>query len=226
MVPTTRPESQLNINLSGLNPITDPSSIPTTKSPFGGAKPSSALAGLSGARVGAGSPLHEQASRLFPKRTRELQSQTGLSPNIWGPPTSGTSTPLFEIPESPSQDGFPDLVPLTETGINSPATHAFHKSISTRFHVSGRDRVLLDFSELIKLWQCRAVVQASCGQYASASKPSRTFRAVWAERLWLKLGCQNTRRHLDQHKLCGGSHISPTAGIFQRWYVRFWCTNP
>ncbi|KAJ9632538.1 hypothetical protein H2204_007842 [Knufia peltigerae] len=116
-----RPEGQLNINLSGLTPISEPSSVPTTKSPFGGAKSSSALAGLSSARVGAGSPLHEQASRLFPKRTRELQSQTGLSPNIWGPPTSGTSTPLFEIPESPSQDGFPDLVPLTETGINSPA---------------------------------------------------------------------------------------------------------
>ncbi|KAK5236549.1 hypothetical protein LTR47_002500, partial [Exophiala xenobiotica] len=137
MVPTTRPESQLNINLSGLNPIMDPPSIPTTKSPFGGAKPSSALAGLSGARVGAGSPLHEQASRLFPKRTRELQSQTGLSPNIWGPPTSGTSTPLFEIPESPSQDGFPDLVPLTETGINSPARRGRAGTLPSRISPVG-----------------------------------------------------------------------------------------
>ncbi|ETN46568.1 uncharacterized protein HMPREF1541_00753 [Cyphellophora europaea CBS 101466] len=122
MAPTTRPEQQLNLNLSSLPPMPDPSSIPSSKSPFSGAKGTpSGLAGLSSARMGAGSPLHDQTSRLFPKRTRELQSVAGLSPNIWGPPTSGTSTPLFEIPESPNQDGFPDLVPLTETGINSPA---------------------------------------------------------------------------------------------------------
>lgn len=121
MTPTNRSE-QLNLNLSSLPPMPDPSSIPSSKSPFSGGKGTpSGLASLSGARMGAGSPLHEQTSRLFPKRTRELQSANGLSPNIWGPPTSGTSTPLFEIPESPNQDGFPDLVPLTETGINSPA---------------------------------------------------------------------------------------------------------
>ncbi|KIW15191.1 hypothetical protein PV08_05236 [Exophiala spinifera] len=137
MAPTMRPEGQLNINLSGLNPVSEPTSIPTTKSPFGSAKPSPALAGLSSARVGAGSPLHEQASRLFPKRTRELQSQTGLSPNIWGPPTSGTSTPLFEIPESPSQDGFPDLVPLTETGINSPARRGRAGTLPSRISPVG-----------------------------------------------------------------------------------------
>lgn len=137
MAPTTRPEGQLNINLSGLNSITEPSSIPTTKSPFGATKSSSALAGLSGARVGAGSPLHEQASRLFPKRTRELQSQNTLTPNIWGPPTSGTSTPLFEIPESPSQDGFPDLVPLTETGINSPARRGRAGTLPSRISPVG-----------------------------------------------------------------------------------------
>ena len=34
---------------------------------------------------------------------------------MWGPPASGGSTPLREtIPESPSQDGFPDLVPPPE----------------------------------------------------------------------------------------------------------------
>ena len=134
---STRPDAQLNINLSGLPPITEPSPIPTSKSPFGGAKTSSGLAGLSSARVGAGSPLHEQASRLFPKRTRELQSQTGLTPNIWGPPTSGTSTPLFEIPESPSQDGFPDLVPLTETGINSPARRGRAGTLPSRISPVG-----------------------------------------------------------------------------------------
>ncbi|KAK5088777.1 hypothetical protein LTR05_002999 [Lithohypha guttulata] len=119
MVPTSRPDSALNINLSGLSPIGEPSNS-SVKSPFNAPKVSaSALGQVS--RVGTSSPLHESAQRLFPKRTRELQTPTGTSGNIWGPPTSGTSTPLFEIPESPNQDGFPDLVPLTETGINSPA---------------------------------------------------------------------------------------------------------
>ncbi|KEF58031.1 uncharacterized protein A1O9_05954 [Exophiala aquamarina CBS 119918] len=137
MASTTRSDGQLNLNLSGLPPLTDPSSVPTSKSPFGGPKTSAGLAGLSSARVGAGSPLHEQASRLFPKRTRELQSQNSLSPNIWGPPTSGTSTPLFEIPESPSQDGFPDLVPLTETGINSPARRGRAGTLPSRISPVG-----------------------------------------------------------------------------------------
>lgn len=136
MAPTTRPDGQLNLNLSGLNTIPEPPTVPTTKSPFG-AKSSSGLAGLSSARGGAGSPLHEQTSRLFPKRTRELQSQASLVPNIWGPPTSGTSTPLFEIPESPSQDGFPDLVPLTETGINSPARRGRAGTLPSRISPVG-----------------------------------------------------------------------------------------
>lgn len=120
MAPSTRPDGSLNLNLSGLSPIGEPNAASSAKPPFPGAKASaSALGQLS--RVGTGSPLHESAQRLFPKRTRELQTPTGPAGNIWGPPTSGTSTPLFEIPESPNQDGFPDLVPLTETGINSPA---------------------------------------------------------------------------------------------------------
>ena len=137
MPPTTRPEGQLNLNLSNMAPIADPSSVPSTKSPYGNQKPPSTLSSLSGARVGAGSPLHEQTSRLFPKRTRELQSANGLSPNIWGPPTSGTSTPLFEIPESPSQDGFPDLIPLTETGINSPARRGRAGTLPSRISPAG-----------------------------------------------------------------------------------------
>ncbi|RMZ85854.1 hypothetical protein DV737_g466, partial [Chaetothyriales sp. CBS 132003] len=125
-MPTTpRSEGQLSLNIGSLAPAIEPAAVPSSMSPFAGSKPStSALAGLAGARVGAGSPLLDQGPRLLPKRARELQSSNGLaSSNIWGPPTtkSGTSTPLFEIPESPSQDGFPDLLPLTETGINSPA---------------------------------------------------------------------------------------------------------
>lgn len=134
----TRPEQPLNLNLSSIPPIPDPSTIPSSKSPFSGAKGTpTGLASLSGARMGAGSPLHDQTARLFPKRTRELQSASGLSPNIWGPPTSGTSTPLFEIPESPNQDGFPDLVPLTETGINSPARRGRAGTLPSRISAPG-----------------------------------------------------------------------------------------
>lgn len=119
MGPASRTDGSMSLNLSGLSPIVEPNSS-TSKSPFNGPKASaSALGQIS--RGSTGSPLHESAQRLFPKRTRELQTPTGTTGNIWGPPTSGTSTPLFEIPESPNQDGFPDLVPLTETGINSPA---------------------------------------------------------------------------------------------------------
>ena len=52
---------------------------------------------------------------------REIQAQEGISPSIWGPPTSGHSTPLREnIPESPSQDGFPDLVPTSNEPFSAP----------------------------------------------------------------------------------------------------------
>jgi protein JSN1 len=44
-------------------------------------------------------------------RAREIQAQEGLSAHqVWGPPTSGNSTPLREtIPESPNAEGFPDF---------------------------------------------------------------------------------------------------------------------
>ena len=109
----------------------------SSKSTFGESKRPNGLGSLNNARVGAGSPLHEQGSRLFPKRTRELQAQTGLSPSIWGPPTSGTSTPLYEIPESPSQDGFPDLAPVTEAGINSPARRGRAGTLPSRISPVG-----------------------------------------------------------------------------------------
>lgn len=45
-------------------------------------------------------------------RAREIQAQEGVPVNVWGPPTSGNSTPLREnIPESPT-DGFPDFTQL------------------------------------------------------------------------------------------------------------------
>ncbi|KAI9801097.1 MAG: hypothetical protein M1833_002965 [Piccolia ochrophora] len=87
----------------------------TMRSPFGGTNGLGAAGTTAGtARPGAGSPSHELGSRLFPKRAREIQAQERLTPNVWGPPTSGNSTPLREnIPESPT-DGFPDFAPLPQ----------------------------------------------------------------------------------------------------------------
>ncbi|KAG9968345.1 hypothetical protein KCU78_g24254, partial [Aureobasidium melanogenum] len=79
--------------------------------PLGNSLASAGAIGLIN-RSGAGSPSKEYGSRLFSKRAREIQAQEGVSPQIWGPPTSGSghSTPLREtIPESPSSDSFPDF---------------------------------------------------------------------------------------------------------------------
>jgi protein JSN1 len=71
-------------------------------------------------------------------RAREIQAQEGLSPSIWGPPTSGHSTPLREnIPESPSQDGFPDLMPPPESTMNSPGRRARAGTVPSRFPAVG-----------------------------------------------------------------------------------------
>ncbi|KAI9888680.1 MAG: hypothetical protein M1814_006536 [Vezdaea aestivalis] len=76
-----------------------------------------------GPRKGTSSPSHDiGGSRLFSKRAREIQAQEGLSPNVWGPPTSGNSTPLREnIPESPT-DGFPDFIPTAPEQSSAPNT--------------------------------------------------------------------------------------------------------
>ncbi|CAK1365213.1 Pumilio domain-containing protein [Cercospora beticola] len=126
MAPSNRPDYKLNLeglpqlnmhqtrsaNTSqGNSPIEAPAGS-SFRYPLGN--------GLAGAgsqagtgRAGAGSPSKEYTgSRLFPKRAREIQQQEGLTPQIWGPPTSGSghSTPLREtIPESPGSDSFPDF---------------------------------------------------------------------------------------------------------------------
>ncbi|KAK4503175.1 hypothetical protein PRZ48_006603 [Zasmidium cellare] len=125
MAPGTRPDYKLN--LEGLPPITmgqtrsantsqanspiEPPAGSGSRYPFGnGLGNNSNQAGTG--RAGAGSPSKEYGSRLFPKRAREIQAQEGLSPQIWGPPTTGSghSTPLREtIPESPGSDSFPDF---------------------------------------------------------------------------------------------------------------------
>ena len=102
--------------------------------------------------MGAGSPSHELGRRLSSKRyliatetnkqrliyfdrAREIQAQEGLTPSVWGPPASGGSTPLREIiPESPSQDGFPDLVPpLSSSSPGSLRSRARAGTVPSRF---------------------------------------------------------------------------------------------
>ena len=103
-------------------------------------------------RLGTGSPSHELGRRLSSKRyvvldhartldadkvvrAREIQAQEGLTPSVWGPPASGGSTPLREtIPESPNQDGFPDLVPpLSISTTGSLRSRARAGTVPSRF---------------------------------------------------------------------------------------------
>ncbi|KAJ5506113.1 Major facilitator superfamily domain general substrate transporter [Penicillium expansum] len=144
MLPVSRPDGQMNFNYI---PTTQPMSGTSTgrsspselagsgnpRMPFG---PSPGSIGSS--RPGAGSPSHDLASRLYSKRAREIQAQEGISPSIWGPPTSGHSTPLREnIPESPSQDSFPDLIPTTNGSMDSPGRRARAGTVPSRFPPMG-----------------------------------------------------------------------------------------
>ncbi|KAK5108767.1 hypothetical protein LTR62_007827 [Meristemomyces frigidus] len=125
MAPTSRPDFKMNLEgLGSLNPTTSRSANNSgtnspSEQPAGsglrhalGNGLGSATAQAAAGRAGAGSPSKEFGSRLFPKRAREIQAQEGLTPQIWGPPTTGSghSTPLREtIPESPGSDSFPDF---------------------------------------------------------------------------------------------------------------------
>ncbi|EME82246.1 uncharacterized protein MYCFIDRAFT_175785, partial [Pseudocercospora fijiensis CIRAD86] len=111
---------------------------------------------LGNGRAGAGSPSKEHGSPLSPSRygiyisppkhtllehwsslgssAREIQQREGLTPHIWGPPTTGSghSTPLREtIPESPGSDSFPDLDAGQATG-GRPNDSASSSSPRTR----------------------------------------------------------------------------------------------
>ncbi|KAJ5320985.1 hypothetical protein N7476_003987 [Penicillium atrosanguineum] len=139
MLPVSRPEGQMNFNYI---PTTQPMSGTSTgrSSPSDGASkaPFGPAGSIGGARLGAGSPSHELGTRLYPKRAREIQAQEGISPSIWGPPTSGHSTPLREnIPESPNQDSFPDLIPTTNDAIGSSGRRARAGTVPSRFPPMG-----------------------------------------------------------------------------------------
>ncbi|KAJ5717976.1 hypothetical protein N7488_003622 [Penicillium malachiteum] len=137
MLPVSRPDSQMSFNYiptsqpmsgtsTGRSSPSDLAGSGTAKAPFGSA------GSIGAARLGAGSPS-ELGTRLY-KRTREIQAQEGVSPNIWGPPTSGHSTPLREnIPESPSQDSFPDLISTSNGSITGSGRRARAGTVPSRF---------------------------------------------------------------------------------------------
>ncbi|KAI9742597.1 MAG: hypothetical protein M1818_003738 [Claussenomyces sp. TS43310] len=110
------------------------------RSPFGNPSgPTSAVKMAGSTRSGAGSPSHELGgtSRLFSKRAREIQAQEGLPMNVWGPPTSGNSTPLREnIPESPT-DGFPGYAQLPTSETLPQARRARAGTVPSRFSPGG-----------------------------------------------------------------------------------------
>ncbi|KAL2819906.1 hypothetical protein BDW59DRAFT_118958 [Aspergillus cavernicola] len=146
MPPVTRPEGHMSLNYipttqpmsgtsTGRSSPSDPSATAALKPPFGSSTGLNGAAGAIGsARLGAGSPSHDLGARLYSKRAREIQAQEGVSPSIWGPPTSGHSTPLREnIPESPSQEGFPDLVPTGSGSMNGPARRTRAGTVPSRF---------------------------------------------------------------------------------------------
>ena len=79
--------------------------------------------------------MHESSAR-------EIQAQEGLTTNMWGPPASGGSTPLREmIPESPSQDGFPDFLPPSENNVQSPVRRTRAGTVPSRFSPGGASPV-------------------------------------------------------------------------------------
>nr|POE62285.1 pumilio domain-containing protein c56f2.08c [Quercus suber] len=137
MPPATRPDYKLNLDGLGQLSMNQPRSNNTSSANSPSEQPAGSglryplgnslgngVAQAGTGRVGAGSPSKEYGSRLFPKRAREIQAQEGLSPQTWGPPTSGSghSTPLREtIPESPSSDNFPDFDGGQQTGGNVPS---------------------------------------------------------------------------------------------------------
>lgn len=152
MAPSPKPDHHLNLNylpqFSASQPRSGSSTATTSpieapagsavRSPFGNPSPVNGMSAASNARLGAGSPSHELGGRLYSKRAREIQAQEGLTPNMWGPPASGGSTPLREtIPESPSQDGFPDFIPPAESSSQNTPRRSRAGTVPSRFSPAG-----------------------------------------------------------------------------------------
>ncbi|XTI82983.1 hypothetical protein V2W45_72189 [Cenococcum geophilum] len=167
MGPPSRPDHHINLNYlpqlvsqpprsgsstAATSPIEPPSSS-SVRFPLGsGNNPNGLGNAAAGVRLGAGSPSHEFGSRLYSKRAREIQAQEGLGPQLWGPPTSGNSTPLREtIPESPNADSFPDFnQPVAEPTTTQTSTRrARAGTLPSRFSPAGAPTGLMPQSSLL-----------------------------------------------------------------------------
>ncbi|KAK3068108.1 hypothetical protein LTR53_014571, partial [Teratosphaeriaceae sp. CCFEE 6253] len=124
-------------------------------------------------RANTGSPSKEfGGSRLFPKRAREIQAQEGLSPQVWGPPTTGSghSTPLREtIPESPGSDSFPDF-DAAQAGAGAASNTTMPAANSTRRARAGT--VPSRFPSVSSLHSSQASILPKAGRPSSTSTSS------------------------------------------------------
>lgn len=84
---------------------------------------------------------------------REIQAQEGLTPQMWGPPTSGNSTPLREtIPESPNGESFPDFnqaMPETASAAQTSTRRARAGTLPSRFSPSAAPGGLMPSASLL-----------------------------------------------------------------------------
>ncbi|KAJ6141633.1 hypothetical protein N7470_010023 [Penicillium chermesinum] len=120
-IPTTQPMSGTSTGRSSPSDLAGSNSSRTHFSSTGS---------IGSARLGAGSPS-EMGTRLYSKRKASALG-------IWGPPTSGHSTPLREnIPESPSQDSFPDLIPPSSGTASNSGRRARAGTVPSRFPPMG-----------------------------------------------------------------------------------------
>ncbi|OAL48320.1 RNA binding protein-like protein Jsn1 [Pyrenochaeta sp. DS3sAY3a] len=165
MAPTTRPEHHINLNYipqlstqaphsgssTGNTSPVEPPNSGSLRFPVNTSNPLGNTA--AGARLGAGSPSHDYGGRLFSKRAREIQAQEGLTPQMWGPPTSGNSTPLREtIPESPNGDSFPDfnnVMPESTSAGQTSGRRARAGTLPSRFSPAGPPPGLMSASSLL-----------------------------------------------------------------------------
>ncbi|KAF2477563.1 uncharacterized protein BDR25DRAFT_2058 [Lindgomyces ingoldianus] len=168
MAPSTRPEHHINLNYlpqltsqpprsgssTGTTSPIEPPSSGSIRFPVPTANTSNGLGNAAATvRLGAGSPSHEFGGRLYSKRAREIQAQEGLTPQMWGPPTSGNSTPLREtIPESPNGESFPDFnqaLPETTSSTQTTTRRARAGTLPSRFSPSAASGGLMPSSALL-----------------------------------------------------------------------------
>ncbi|KAK0918925.1 hypothetical protein LTS16_012375 [Friedmanniomyces endolithicus] len=194
MAPTSRPDFKMNLEgLGSMNPSqTRSANTSSTNSPVeqpagsGHRYPlgngfGNAATQASNGRAGAGSPSKEFGSRLFPKRAREIQAQEGLSPQVWGPPTTGSghSTPLREtIPESPGSDSFPDF-DAAQAGAGAVAPSTMPAANSARRTRAGT--VPSRFPPISSLNSSQTSLLPKTGRLTPSSSPYHLNSSITAE---------------------------------------------